>query len=229
MGPSLPDPNSKKNSMGNLLSKYTIDYTNPGGASALPSLDPAQTANYYRQLAGLYAGYQNQLLQLKQERIGAKADFRDAAAQIRAQKIGDLATVENQAIERGVLGSSADLQGRSAVRGAAEAGIQQARRTKLETIAATRLAGQAAGIDYFMGMQGLEAQKLAQQQQLLASQLQQNLIVSGQETQMDIMAAIYKSLTGGAATAPAGGVVGGLAATPPPPRRPGKYTSNQQL
>jgi hypothetical protein len=184
-----------RNTFANVLSKNQVNYQNPGGKSALPSLDPASTANYYSQLAGLYAGYQNQLIALKQQRIGAKADFRDAAAQIRAQKVSDLASVENAAIERGVVGSSADLQNRIAVRGAAAAGIQSAKRGKLEAIAGTRIAAQQAGIDYFMGVQGLEAQKLAQQQQLLAQQLERNLIISGQETQMDALKGIYESLS----------------------------------
>lgn len=196
---------SKKNTFANILSKSQIDYTNPGGMSALPPLDPASTANYYSQLAGLYAGYQNQLQGLKLQRIGAKADFRDAAAGIRAQKIGDLASVENQQIERGLLGSSADLQQRTGVRAGAAAAIQTAKREKLMTIAGTRLEGQAAGINYFMGVQGLEAQKLAQQQTLLAQQLQQNLIVSGQESSMDVLQAIYESLTGGGGYGGGGG------------------------
>lgn len=195
-GPKVGEGGRMRNTFANILSKNKVDYSNPGGASALPSLDPASTANYYSQLAGLYAGYQNQLIALKQQRIGARADFQAQAAQVRAQKIGDLATTENQSIERGVVGSSADLQNRAGVRGAAAAGIQAAKRQKLETIAGTRIAAQQAGIDYFMGAQGLEAQKLAQQQQLLAQQLQQNLIVSGQESQMDVLKQIYESLSG---------------------------------
>ncbi len=208
-GPRFGEGGRKRNTAANILSKYQVDYKNPGGASALPSLDPASTANYYSQLAGLYAGYQNQLIALKQQRIGARADFQAQAGQVRAQKITDLAGTENAAIERGVVGSSADLQGRADVRGAAEAGIQAAKRQKLETISGTRIAAQQAGIDYFMGVQGLEAQKLAQQQALLAQQLQQNLIISGQETQMDALKAIYESLSGAMAAQGGGGAGGG--------------------
>jgi hypothetical protein len=194
-GPRVGEGNRMRNTLANTLSKNTIDYTNPGGASALPSLDPASTANYYSQLSGLYAGYQNQLLALKQQRIGARADFSAQAAQVRAQKVGDLASVENQSIERGISGSSADLQQRAGVEGAAAAGIQAAKRQRGETVSGTHIAGQQAGIDYFMGAQGLEAQKLAQQQQLLSDQLERNLIVSGQETTMDALKGIFESLS----------------------------------
>ena len=215
-GPKVGEGGRMRNTFANVLSKNKVDYQNPGGASALPSLDPASTANYYSQLAGLYAGYQNQLIALKQQRIGARADFQMAKAQVNAQKIGDLASVENQAVERGVLGSSADLQQRGAVRGAAEAGIQAAKQERMMTVAGTRIAGQQAGIDYFMGVQGLEAQKLAQQQDLLAQQLQQNLIVSGQESQMDVLQQIYQSLSGAMAPQPAprGGGGGGGGGNP---------------
>lgn len=196
-GPKVGDGGRKRNTMANIMSKNQIDYSNPGGQSALPSLDPAQTANYYSQLSGLYAGYQNQLVALKQQRIGARADFQAQAAQVRAEKISNLATTENAAIENNMLGGTADLQNRIGVRATAAAGIQEAQRAKLETVAQTRIAAQGAGIDYFMGVQGVEAQKLAQQQQLLAQQYQNNLIVSGQETQMDAMKAIYRALSAG--------------------------------
>jgi hypothetical protein len=83
-----------RNTFANTLSKNQVKYKNPGGASALPSLDPAATANYYSQLAGLYAGYQNQLTALKQQRVGARADFQAQAAQVNAEKIGGLADAE---------------------------------------------------------------------------------------------------------------------------------------
>ncbi|MES2156026.1 MAG: hypothetical protein V4510_12910 [bacterium] len=187
-------PGRLRNTFANALSKNKVDYSNPGGASALPALDPASTANYYSQLAGLYAGYQTQLAGLKQQRVGLRADFMATRADVQAQKIGGLADTENASIERGIAGSSADLQGRAGVRAGAEAAIQSAKRTRMEGVAGTRLAAQQAGIQYFMGAQGLEANKLAQQQQLLAQQLQNNLIVSGQETQMDALKAIYQSL-----------------------------------
>ena len=187
-------PGRLRNTFANALSKNKVDYSNPGGESALPALDPAQTANYYSQLAGLYSGYQNQLLGLKQQRVGLRADFMATKADVNAQKIGGLADTENAAIERGITGSSADLQARTGVRAGAEAAVQAAKRARMEGVAGTRLAAQQAGIDYFMGSQSIEAQKLAQQQQALAMQLQNNLIVSGQETTMDAMKAIYRAL-----------------------------------
>jgi hypothetical protein len=187
-------PGRLRNTFANALSKNQVDYSNPGGADALPALSPASTANYYSQMAGLYAGYQNQLLALKQQRVGFRADFGAAKADINAQKIGGLADAENQAIERGITGSSGDLQQRTGVRAGAAAAVQAAKRTRMEGVAGTRIAAQQAGIDYFMGSTQLQGTALAEQQQALAMQLQNNLIVSGQETTMDAMKAIYRAL-----------------------------------
>jgi len=185
-----------RNTLANVLSKNKIDYQNPGGAQALPSLDPASEANYYQQLGNLYAQYQTTLSGLKLQRVGLRAGFAANRAGIRAQKVEELAGVENQAIERGILGSSAELQQRTGVRAAAAANIAAERNALTQGIAQTRLAAQQAGIDYQQGATALEAQKLAQQQQLLAQQLEQNLIISGQEAQMDAMRAIYEAIAG---------------------------------
>jgi hypothetical protein len=196
-GPQLPglgkEGGRKRNTFANLLSKNQVDYQNPGGKSALPSLDPASTANYYQQLAGLYAGYQNQRAAFKLQRVGFRAGFQEAKAGIRAEKLAGLAGTENAAIERGIAGSSADLQGRADVRGAAAAAKVSAKNQMLQGVAGTRIGEQGAAIEYFMGAAGLEANKLAQQQQMLAQQLEQNTIISGQESQMDIIKQMYEA------------------------------------
>lgn len=225
-GPRVPGQNKPdgrmRNTFANTISKNTIDYSNPGGASALPSLDPAQTANYYNQLGALYSGYQNQLVGLKQQRLGARADFRTALSQIRGEKVAGLAATESDAIERGVTGSSSDLVGRTGVEGAAQAARQMAASQRDRVVQQTHLEREQAGIDYFQNVQALEADKLAAQQALLAQQLEQNLIISGQETTMDALKAIYEAFanrTGGG-----GGGGGGQPAAPivrPPMGQPG--------
>lgn len=184
-----------RNTAANLYSKNTIDYQNPGGLAALPATTPEQTANYYSQLGGLYAQYQATLTGYKQQRLQARGAFQQKRAGIKSEMISGLASAENDAADRGVLGSSADLQGRVAVRADAAAQKQTAKGEFLQTAATTRLGAQQAGIDYFMGQQGLQAQQLAQQQQALAYQLQNNLIVSGQEQQADVLAQIYAALS----------------------------------
>ncbi len=75
----------------------------------------------------------------------------------------------------------------------------------LQGLAENRLQQQQAGLAFFQGATQLEAQKLASQQQQMANQLQQNLIVSGQESQMDMLKHMFEAQMG-----QFGGGVGGM-------------------
>jgi general stress protein YciG len=196
-GPSLPGQGKfggrMRNTMGNLLSHNQTNYKNPGGAAALPMLDPAATANYYNQLGGLYAEYQNQLQQLKLQRVGARAGFKSAIEQIKSDKVAGIAQAQGNAMERGVLGSSSDLSARAGVRGAAETARQQALMQRRLAVQGSYLQEQQAGISYYQNVQAMEADKLAQQQALLAAQLEANAIQSGAEYSADTLREIYEA------------------------------------
>ena len=189
-GPMAPRP--PVNTAVNKGTKQNV-YTNPGGAAALPSLDPAQTQNYYSQLQTLYGQYENTIAGLRAQRVGLHSGFVQAKAGIRSQLISGLAGAENSAIERGMTGGTADLQARSDVRGQASAAQATAKNDMLQQLAQNRIGEQGAALQFYQGKTGLEAQSLAQQQQLLAQQLQNNLIVSGQESQMDALKQMYQS------------------------------------
>lgn len=214
-GPSLPGqgkPGGRaRNTFANLLSHNKVDYQNPGGAAALPSLSPEQTANQYAQLAGLYSSYQNQLAALKQQRIGARAAFRTEAAGITAERRAGAMDVESDALERGIVGSSVQAVGMVENEAAAAAAKQAALTQKRTALADTRLAAQQAGTEYYQGVTGLQSQALAAQQSMLADQLANNLIVGGQENTMDILKAIYQAF----ANLQGGGGGGGGGRTPP--------------
>jgi hypothetical protein len=182
-----------RNTFANTLSKTQVDYTNPGGKAALPALSPAESAAYYNQLAGLYSGYQAELSGLKQQRIGIRAGAREQHAGVRAEKLAGLASTENAAIERGMLGGTADLQARAAVEANAAAQHASIKNEKIQGLAMNRIAAQQAGTSYFSEAAALEAQKVAAQQEALAQQLQNNLIVSGMESQMNALKRIYQS------------------------------------
>lgn len=212
-GPKLPGQGKfggrKRNTFAQLLSHNQVGGSNPGGAAALPSLDPASTANYYAQLSNLYSGYQQQLMALRQQRTGLKAGLRPELAGIKQDMIGGLAAEENAGIERGVSGSSASLQNLAGIRGQAESQAQAAKLNVRQGLADIALQRQAAGTAFSQGALQLEAQKLAQQQAALADQLSNNLIVSGQENTMDIMRAIYRAFSGGGGGNGNGGGNGG--------------------
>lgn len=205
MGPS--EGSRKRNTLANILSKYKVDYQNPGGAAALPALSPADTAQYYAQLSGLAAQYQQQQADLRAQRVGLRAGFRTARAGIRLEEKFGLGRAESQALERGGVGSSVDVAGRARVRAEAVGAVAGAKEQMFQSLAQNRIAEQRAGLGFFQASQQLEANRLAAQQQDLVRQLSQNLVVSGQESQMDVLRAIYEQLAGGATGALTPGVV----------------------
>lgn len=209
--------NRKRNTAANQLSKYQTDYKNPGGMAALPALSPAQTANQYAQLAGLAAQFQNTVADLRQQRVGLKAGWGAQRAQIRAQEMSDLSGTENSNISRGVQGSSASNAALIGVQAGAAGQMQQGKAALYQGLAQNRIAGQRAYIDFFQGQTQVQAQGLAEQQTALASQLQNDLIISGQETQTDYVRQLYQSLLDQISGGGAGGGTGLAALLSAPP------------
>lgn len=204
-GPQLPGLGKTggrlRNTLANLQSHNKTVVGGPNGptsaAHAAPQLSPGETAAYYAQMQGLYQQYELQRAQLKQQRVGLRAGLREQVAGIRAEKVAALSGVENEAIERGVLGSSAELANRAGVRGEAAGAIAGAKRDMRMGLAESRLGDQQAAIGLYQGLSQLEAEKAARQQDLLAQQLQNNLIISGQESTMDILRRMYRAQMGG--------------------------------
>jgi hypothetical protein len=174
----------------------TIGYENPGGMAALPPLDAASTANYYAQLGNYYALYENERATLRAQRVGAKAEAKVALADVKAQLVPSLASAENAQIDRGTLGGSADMQERIGLKGAAASDRAAIRGQLHADIAASRLAEQQAALVLYQNQTGLEAEKLAQQQTMLADQLERNAIISGAESMADAQRAAYEAIMG---------------------------------
>lgn len=209
-GPQLPGLGTQGGRMRNTLANAASHKKDPLGQqsnSALPPLDPAQTANYYQQLQGLYAEYQGTLAALKAQRVGIKSGMKSAVSGLVQTRRQGLVEAEQEAIGSGLLGSSMDLQQRTDVRARAQAEIGGVRAEARQALADTRIAAQQAGINYFQGVSALEANKLASQQSLLQDQLLQNLITSGQEASADMIRQMYESQLGGTSRGVAGNVV----------------------
>jgi hypothetical protein len=94
------------------------------------------------------------------------------------------------------------------VRAEASSALQAAKTGLIQSLQQNRLQQQQTGLDYAMGVGALNSQALAGQQSALQDQLAQNLIVSGQESQMDILKTMYENQL-----RPRGG------GSPPPGRR----------
>lgn len=193
-GNKVGDGNRMRNTQQNKLSK------NPGGAKALPAMSPAQNAAHYAQMQALFAQYQNQLMQLKQERVGLRTGFRQARTDIRGELIGGLSDVQNSNIERGTYGGSAGYQQEIGVRAEADQARAAAKTEMLQGLAYNQIAKQGAATDYQMGLAQLQAEKLAQQQEMLAAQLERNAIISGFESLANATTDSNKGNGGGAAS-----------------------------
>ena len=185
--------NTLANAIGKNAGSLGPQLLSSGGGAALPALTPAQNAAYYNQLGGLYSQYQTTLAGLRSQRMGLKANAAVARQGARAQGITNLAAAENSSIERGVTGSSADLQGRAAVKGQTASDIAATNAQLYQGLSALQNQKAQAAVGLYQGVAGLQSQAAAQQEEQLAQQLQNNLIVSGQESSMDMFRKMYQA------------------------------------
>lgn len=231
-GPQLPRQDggkaeagrSARNGAANTYSKGTNPYA-PGASqgssnATLPALSPEQTQNYYQQLSGLASQYNDQLMALKQQRIGAKADFRSQLAVARQQEVAGIAQAEGSALGAGMVGSSSDLANRSGVQGSFAAQRQQLQQQKLDALIQSRLGAQQAATGYAQGVYALQGNMYAAQASAEAQAMANNTIISGQEAQMDFWRKMYQAQLSGQQTpqpVPTGYPMGGDYFPPPTP------------
>lgn len=165
----------------NQRSKYT--YGTPGPA---PLLSPSATFGYATQVAGLQQNLAAAMALKRQQIQAARAAATLQRQQAVAQEISNMAGNVNSALDRGIVGSSIDLQARADTKtelGAARAAIVGERS---QAVGAAKLGGMQAVGQYYLGLGQVQADKanaraeLAlqayQNDQLLAvlQQLQQN-------------------------------------------------------
>lgn len=196
-GPQLPGNGAqggrKRNTLANMQSHQKLNF---GGLAAMPSLSPESTASYYQQLEGLYAQYQMTIDALRAQRVGIRAGTRNAIQGFRDEQREGIVQAEGNAISRGLLGSSVDVQNRLDVRSKAAQQIAGAKAEMTAGLAETRVAAQGAAIDYFQAATGLQAQALAEKQARNAARLERNAIISGAEIQADALRDIYGNIAG---------------------------------
>lgn len=163
-------------------------------AIPLPAMSPDATANYYAQLATLGASLQTTLAASRAKRIGLKADARVARADAKGEAIDAMGATVNNAIERNSVGASYDVAARVGVRADLANAKAQIGNDTRAGLAESRLADQAAGLDYQLAGQQLEGARIADIQNQLADQLANNTLMSGLEAQTDAIRAMYESL-----------------------------------
>jgi len=116
------------------------------------------------QLAGAYAQFQGLAAAYRAQRVGIKAGFKSARVAARGQGVADMSGVQNDAIDRGVLGSSAVNQSEIGVHADVQANIEAARQEKISGLSATKVGEQQAYLDYTVAVDSIAAQAEAARQ-----------------------------------------------------------------
>lgn len=104
------------------------------GTVGLPGVvapvSPSSALGFGDQLASAQYDYLAQLAALRQKRAALIGDFGVAKADARSQRIQDVTDVESNALQRGIVGSSADLAGRAGTVTDEAAAVAAARENK---------------------------------------------------------------------------------------------------
>lgn len=137
--------------LANLRSKQT--YT------GLP--DPGFVAGYTSQMAALAQQYQSRLAALRGQTTNIKSQYAMNIEAARAQQVAGAVAAEGSAVERGVLGGSADVKNRIAVAAEASAMQQQAAVRKQSALAEVAASGMTASNQYLTALAALQADKAA--------------------------------------------------------------------
>jgi len=162
------NPNRKRNTANNISSKQNmpgIDFAGISGGG-LPTLDPSATSNYYSQIQTLQSSLANTLSQLRTQRVGLRGDAKVARVDTRMQGQAALGESVGGSLERGMVGSSADLSSRAGIHAGIVSGIAGVNRDLYNQLAQNTLQGTQAGLAAQQGVQQIEATAIAQRMQI---------------------------------------------------------------
>lgn len=168
-------PGRKRNTATNTYSKSDF----MGGLSqasssisggGLPTLDPAAIANYYAQLDTLQASLTNQLAGLRSQRVGLRGEASAQKSDVRQQGQAALTEGINSALERGMLGSTSDVEGRIGTRAATQTGVADVNRQLYDALAQNRIEASGAVLTAQQGAQQIASTAIAQRMQLQAEE-----------------------------------------------------------
>lgn len=152
----------------------------------LPSAD--MVAAWTNQRAGLQYSYKSSLAALAGQRKNIQSRFRLDQAAIEAQTVTQAVAAEGQAVERGVLGGSADVKNRIAVKAAGAAQLEAARMEKQQAIADTRQREIQARYELASGLATISTQEaVARSQATINEMANGNIEVMGALQKKDIV------------------------------------------
>lgn len=151
-----PDPNRKLNDHRADLLTPSNPFTYPGGYYG-----PEMAAAFTSKLAALRQSYESNLASYAGQRKNIKAGFRQQVAGIRGQEVSSMVQAEGQAVERGVLGGSADVKNRIGIASQTAADIEAARLEKTQLLTETFQSAIQAANDYNVATADVGLQRTA--------------------------------------------------------------------
>ena len=145
-------------------------------------LGPSQQSAYAGQLAALQAQYAQRVAALKVAGGGIRADRARAFADIRANRVQGAVAAEADALQRGIVGSSADLGARAGVVAEATNARVDARSLAAQQLAGNRVDMIGANTDFGLGVAGVIADKASAEAELANQRYMEGLIGAQTDT-----------------------------------------------
>jgi hypothetical protein len=161
---------------------------------AAPPLPPGQAAAYNAQFVANEQTRINAYAAIRMQGGQIRADARNALADSRYQRVQEAVGAENDALARGVIGSSGDLGARASVAAAAAGRAVDIRSAKLNGLASLRIQGMQADTDYLASNAGVLADQAAAQAELANNRYQNDLIATQTANFKALMNKYYRML-----------------------------------
>src|SRR6266498_724693 len=149
----------------------------------IPAVPPGSAIGYGNQLGTLQMQLFQRLADIAAQGGVLRGQFRQQRAGLIAQRKQGIVDVQNAMLDRGVLGSSVDVPGRTKVRAAAEPGIQAAWQQRQEGLLGLQRERLGAQNEYFTGVFNTLAQRRAEQAQMANQAFLQDLVLRMQQQQ----------------------------------------------
>lgn len=147
-----------------------------GPAVPPPAVDPSSAQAYAGQEASATSTLYDTLAGLKPQLGAIRGQFGIDKAAVRAAQISGQVGAEDNALQRGIVGSSIDLAGRSAVDATAAQGMQAAIQAKIQGVLGIKQQKLTAIDNYWTQFYQIQAEKAANQEAAAAAAVKDNTV-----------------------------------------------------
>lgn len=142
-----------------------------------PLLSPTQTTAATGQLSALQMTLAQRLAAIQAQQGLIRGQFKMDRAAVKAGKVEGMANTVNDALERGIVGSSIDAAGRVGVEADAAAGLQTALNAKVQGMLGLKTERIDAANEYYGGVFQVQAQQAALQAEAATQAFIEDLVM----------------------------------------------------